>query len=287
MNDTSIQNLVHFINTIPHRCFSTTIFPSCYHTEMKTQAIIFDLDGTAVDSPVQKLPTPRLIQAIQNLQQHYYLCAATGRCWTFAKQIVRALHLEDLCIISAGTQICDPKTGAVLWQKNIPANALKEVIAVFSENESQKIIFNDYTEDDYFYGGVLPKEFSFSQEVNWMSQSFVPDELAIQLHQKLSQILGITCVMVVSQKPGCRDLHIVNDRATKEHAIAELLQRLGVHKKDTIGIGDGHNDLHLFQAVERKVAMGNAVTILKQNADLIIDSVQNDGLAQYFESLYE
>ena len=254
---------------------------------MRTIAIIFDLDGTAIHSPVQKLPTERLATATQKLQANYYLCAATGRCWTFGKDVIQGLHLKDLCIISGGTQICDPQTGEVVWQKDITPKALSEVIKIFSENGEQKLIFNDYAEDDYFNGGTFPKDFDLSKRVNWLSQSFVPDELAIQLHSKLDAVEGVTCVMVVSQKSRCRDLHVVNEKATKEHAIIELLERLGVERKDAIGIGDGHNDIHLFNAVGRKVAMGNAVEDLKIVADLVIDDIKDDGLAKYFEDLQQ
>ncbi len=252
---------------------------------MKSNAIIFDLDGTAIDSPTQKLPSVKLVNVVKELEAKYFLCAATGRCWTFAKDIIQGLNLKDLCIVSGGTQICDPTTGEVVWQKDITPQALEKVIEVFKTNGEQRLIFNDYTEDDYFNGGVLPKDFDITQRVNWMSQSFVPDELAIQLHGEIEKIDGVTCVMVVAQKPGCRDLHIVNEQATKEHAINELLSRLGVDKSNSIGIGDGHNDLHLFNAVGTKVAMGNAVPDLKAAADIVIEDVKDDGLAKYFESL--
>lgn len=252
---------------------------------MKNHAIIFDLDGTAINSPTQKLPSVKLVDVATDLQAKYFLCAATGRCWTFAKDIIQGLNLKDLCIVSGGTQICDPTTGEVVWQKDITPQALEKVIEVFKTNGEQRLIFNDYTEEDYFNGGVLPTDFDVTQRVNWMSQSFVPDELAIKLHDEIEKIDGVTCVMVVAQKPGCRDLHIVNEQATKEHAINELLSRLGVDKSNSIGIGDGHNDLHLFNAVGTKVAMGNAVADLKAAADFVIGNVNDEGLASYFENL--
>lgn len=252
---------------------------------MKTRAIIFDLDGTAVDSPVEKLPSTRLVTAVRQLEKNYFLSAATGRCWTFAKDIIQGLQLQDLCIVSGGTQICSPVTGEVVWQKDIETEALKKVIAVFAENGKQRLIFNDYTEDDYFNGGTLPKDFDTSVKVNWLSQSFVPDAIAQNLAAKISAIPGVTCVMVVSQRQGCRDLHVVNEEATKEHAIIELVKLLGVEKQNTIGVGDGHNDLHLFNAVFTKVAMGNAVADLKAAADQVIGQCSADGLAEYFESL--
>jgi Cof subfamily protein (haloacid dehalogenase superfamily) len=253
---------------------------------MKDKIIIFDIDGTAVDSPKQKLPTKNLVEAIKKIEDRYYLCPATGRCLTFAKDILKSLNIKDLCIVSGGTQIYDPQTKKIIWQKDIEYKALETVINIFKKvNGKQRLIYNDYTEDDYFFGGVLPHDFNIKQKVNWLSQSFVPDSLAIKMHQELNAVKGIACVMVVAQKPNTRDLHIVNSKATKEHAIAELLERVGLNKEASIGIGDGHNDLHLFNAVKLKVAMGNAVEELKKTANVIIGPVQEDGLAKYYKSL--
>ena len=47
----------------------------------KNHAFIFDLDGTAINSPAQKLPSSDLVEAIDNLKSKYYFCAATGRDW--------------------------------------------------------------------------------------------------------------------------------------------------------------------------------------------------------------
>jgi Cof subfamily protein (haloacid dehalogenase superfamily) len=253
---------------------------------MKDEAIIFDLDGTAIDSPEQKHPTDRLIKAIELVKEKYYLCAATGRVWSFAKPILKGLNLTDPCIISAGTQICDPVTGKILWQKNVPEEAVNEVLAIFrKETPDNKLLYNDGTEDDYFNGGTLPEEFSVDEPVYFLEQTFVPDDLAVNIHQKLSQVHGIACVMVVAQKPGTRDIHIINKSATKEHAVMELLNMLDIQKEHTTGIGDGPNDLHLFNAVNTKIAMANAVPELKKAADQIIGEVKEDGMAKFLETL--
>lgn len=251
---------------------------------MKNQAIIFDVDGTAIDSPRQKLPSHTLVEGIQRLEKSYYFSAATGRVWSFAKPVLKALQLKDPCIISAGTQICDPQTGEILWQKNITEQSLSEVIELFKKNPEYKLLYNDGTEEDYFQGGVSPKDFASNEPVYFLEQVFVPDTIAQEIYKKLNEVKGVTCVMVVAQKTGCRDLHIVNSNATKEQAIAELLGILKISKENTIGIGDGHNDVHLFNATHYKVAMGNAVPELKVLADKVIDTVANDGMANYLKS---
>ena len=252
---------------------------------MKTKAIIFDLDGTAVNSPLEKLPPASLKTAVKNLESKYYLSSATGRVWTFAKPVLQELNLVDPCIISAGTQICNPVTGKILWQKTVADDSLKQVIAILKEYPDYKLLYNDNDEHEYFYGGMSPLDFANKEPVYFLEQVFVPDNTAIKIHEQLNGIPGITCVMVTAQKPGTRDLHIINNEATKEHAVAELLKMLQIDKKNTIGIGDGHNDVHLFNAVAYKVAMGNAVPDLKAVANIVIGPVEQDGLVKYLQSL--
>lgn len=252
---------------------------------MKSKAIIFDLDGTAIDSPKQKLPSDQLVKAIEQLESKYYLCAATGRVWNFAKPVLQALNLSDPCIISAGTQICDPLTGKILWQKTLEDKALKRAIELFKEYPEYKLLYNDGTEDDYFNGGYYPKDFIVKEPVYFLEEVFVPDKIAQEIYQKLSKIKGVSCVMVVAQKPGYRDLHVINSSATKEYSIGELFKLLKINKDNTIGIGDGYNDIHLFSAVNYKVAMGNAVPELKILADKVIGPAEKDGMTTYLNSL--
>jgi hydroxymethylpyrimidine pyrophosphatase-like HAD family hydrolase len=70
---------------------------------VKDNAIIFDIDGTAINSPEQKIPSEKLVRVIEQLKAKYYLSAAIGRVWSFAKHVLHGLHLTDPCIISAGT----------------------------------------------------------------------------------------------------------------------------------------------------------------------------------------
>lgn len=252
---------------------------------MKERAIIFDLDGTAIDSPEKKIPSQKLVTAIDELKDKFYFCAATGRVWSFAKPLLQELHLTDPSIISAGTQICDPKTGEILWERVLDEEALSKVTELFREYPEYKLLYNDGTEDDYFNGGIFPKDFNVKEPIYFLEQVFIPDPTALEIYQRMSQIEGIACVMVVAQKPGCRDIHVVNSSATKEFAVAELLKILGIKRENTIGIGDGHNDLHLFNAVNYKVAMGNSVPELIEAADLVVKSVKDDGMALYLTSL--
>lgn len=251
----------------------------------KHKAIIFDIDGTAIDSPDHQLPSQRVVDAIKNAESSYYLCAATGRVWSFVEPVVKALELVDPCIVSAGTQICDPITGEVLWQYDIEPAHLDAVIEIVEQYPDYKALFNDYDEATYFQGASMQISKINKQPVYFLGLIFVPEDKATEIVARFSKLDGISCTLALAQRPGYNDILITNRGATKYHAIVKLLEILEVSKKDTIGIGDGHNDIHLFQAVEQKVAMGNAVPELKELADTVIDNIKADGMASYLESL--
>ncbi len=251
----------------------------------KSKALIFDIDGTAIDSPTQKLPTERLNHAVRSIEKEYYVCAATGRPWPFAKPVLQGMSLIDPCIISGGTQICDPKDGTILWQCNLEKADVQAIKDALIKYPGHRLIINDFSEDDYFNGGFPADQLDTHQDIFFADYIFVPDEIAAVIATELKTIKGITCILATAQKPGHRDIHITNSVATKEHAVAELLTHLKVDRKNTWGFGDALNDVHLFSAVNTKVAMANAVQELKDQADEIIAPVSEDGLAQYFEQL--
>lgn len=253
---------------------------------MKKGVIIFDLDGTAVDSPHEMLPSKRLVQAINSLKDRYFFSAATGRSWGWGREVLEYLELEDPSIISAGTKICNPKTGEILWQKNIEPEDARQVISIFREYPELYMLFNDYVIEDWLGKRYQVKTFVPPEEIYFLELVDVEGRLADEIGAKLSQVLGVTTLVLTSLvDPEMRDIHVVHKEATKEQAVVELLRIIGVDKESAIGIGDGGNDYHLFNAVGTKIAMGNAVQSLKDQADLVIGSVKEDGLAKYLESL--
>lgn len=251
----------------------------------KHKAIIFDVDGVAVDSPQEKLPSERLAAAIGALQPDYYLSAATGRPWSCVKGIVESLGLIDPCIVAAGTQICEPKTGQILWRCDMDPRDVDAVIAILRTIPDCRLIYNDYSMDEYYAGGLSPVQINLTGPVYYLNYIFVLPDAAPQIIEKLSVVENLAITLAVSEREGYKDILITHRLATKEHAAIELLKLLKVARKDAIGVGDGHNDIDLFKAVDRKVAMGNAVPELKAAADEVIGDVAQDGLAKFLEEI--
>lgn len=252
---------------------------------MKHKAIIFDIDGTAIDSPGQKVATDRLVQALHATEEHYFLCAATGRAWLYAETVVKSMALQDPCIVASGTKICNPVTGEVLWQCNIDPEDVQAALAIMRDTPEYMSLYNEYTEEDYLHGGISPVDLKITEAVFFLELKHIPQAIAPDIGARLASIDGVASTVMMSQFPEKMDIHITNKEATKEHAVAELVKMLNIKKEDTIGVGDNYNDIHIFNAVSRKVAMGNSIPELKAIADEVIGDVTEDGFAAYLEGL--
>jgi HAD superfamily hydrolase (TIGR01484 family) len=248
---------------------------------MRYEAIIFDLDGTAMPSARKSLPSKKLAGVINSYKNKIHLCAATGRSWDLAREVIQILALVDPCILSGGAVIVDPRKEKILWQKAISQNALNAILKVVQDY--------DYPVD-YAVGltttAILPREvIKLSSEINAFYILDIPQDKANKVLDKLTEVEGITVSKAHSWNvAGGIDFHITNSQGTKEHAVTELCRILNVDRANVAGVGDGHNDIHLFNSVGHKVAMGNAVPELKEIADEIIEPIDKEGLAKFIKS---
>lgn len=78
-------------------------------------------------------------------------------------------------------------------------------------------------------------------------------------------------------------VEVYSENASKGNALAALAGHLGIRQEEIACIGDGENDLSMFASSGLKIAMGNAVDILKVQSDHITETNRNDGAAKAIE----
>ena len=71
--------------------------------------------------------------------------------------------------------------------------------------------------------------------------------------------------------------------ASKGTALSALAAHLGIRKEEIACIGDGENDLSMFNTAGLKIAMGNSVPELKEKADFVTGSNNRNGVAEAVE----
>ena len=69
-------------------------------------------------------------------------------------------------------------------------------------------------------------------------------------------------------------------RIDKAHSLQKLVTSLGLTMDQMICCGDGFNDVTMIEAAGLGVAMSNAQDIVKDAADYITDSNDNEGIVQ-------
>ena len=95
-------------------------------------------------------------------------------------------------------------------------------------------------------------------------KALLPDELYIQLSENK---IGM----------------IMNQSATKYHAISFLAERYQISTDDIIAFGDDYNDLEMIKKCGKGIAVGNALEMVKGAADEVCESNQKDGVARWIE----
>jgi len=242
----------------------------------KYEALIFDIDGAAILTRLDARPSNGVIDAVKKAQRIVKVSAATGRSMPHVRRILSDLALTDPCIVSGGTQIIDPTTEETLWEKRLTQEQVQNVVDIFT-NYPYGIGFSDEVK------GTPAKDKKVTGSERIIYVWALKRGAAEDFQRKLNQIGGVAAHMAGSWTKGRVDIHVTNAFATKKNAIEKLIEILGIEKENIIGVGDSDNDLPLFESVGYKVAMGNATDRLKNAADYIAPSVDEDGLVDVID----
>jgi Cof subfamily protein (haloacid dehalogenase superfamily) len=78
-------------------------------------------------------------------------------------------------------------------------------------------------------------------------------------------------------------LEVVNINASKGIAVKYLADRYGIKREEVMAFGDATNDNSMIEYAGLGVAVGNAMDELKEIADLVSDTCENDGVGKTIE----
>ena len=244
---------------------------------MKYKALFLDVDGTTVIHGMENIPSPRVTKAIGRCKDvGVSVCLATSRTLRVTHLIIDHLELTGYCVLSGGTQIYDPRKKKMVLENLFPTDAMKYVREV-SEAFGQNFMIFDGENEIPYDGAHLPEKI--------LGIYFPKLEPAIlqELHKELGKIPHISLHRMDAWEKGYETLDVMNDQSSKLHGITEVAKILGIQTHEMIGVGDGYNDFPLLMACGLKIAMGNAVPELKEIADFIAPSVEDDGVATVIE----
>ena len=264
------------------------------------QLIVLDLDGTLLTSDKKISPTTYAVLE-EAAARGIHIVPCTGRFYAGMPEDVRNLPFLHYAITINGASIYDVKADKTLHSALITPERADEIFAALDTLPVIYDCFQDgwgwmdrtfYDMTDLFAMGDIRGEDirkmrtpvdNFRQTIKDRNrgvqkiQMFFRDmELRSKMLQELKQWfpdLVVTASLIHNIELNCHEAH-------KGNALLALCRHLGVDPAATMAFGDGLNDMTMLQTAAIGIAMGNAAQQLKDAADFITDTNDNDGVAK-------
>ncbi|MFI3285356.1 MAG: Cof-type HAD-IIB family hydrolase [Rikenellaceae bacterium] len=266
---------------------------------MKYKFLVLDLDGTLTNS--QKEITQHTLQVLLQAQSEgIKLVLASGRPTYGITPLAEELqmnHFGGYILSFNGGKIIDTSTMEVLYQQILPHSiiatlhqaALKAGATILSyrnENIITEEPSNRYVQHEAFLTKMATMQVdNFTEAIDFSpnkclivgeEQQLIP--LAEELNEQFSDTLS-----AYRSEPFF--LEVVPKGIDKALSLKRLLEHENGTTDQMIAVGDGFNDLSMIQLAGLGVAMANAQEVVKQAADYITLSNDEDGVAAVVEKL--
>lgn len=256
--------------------------------------IALDLDGTLTNS--QKEITPRTFDALMEAQRHgVRIILASGRPVYGMEHLAEQLHMEEYggyVLAFNGGKLIDWKTKEVIMEQKLPDELVPRIYQSAVEADLAVLTYRGKTivtnksfdrhvmHNAYINRLPLIELDDFLNEIEYPVNKCLivgePERLEV-LEKKMIEEYGDTMGIFRSQP---FFLECVPPGVDKAHALSELCREKGYGKESIIACGDSWNDISMIEFAGLGVAMGNAVDELKEKADYVTASNEEDGVAE-------
>jgi Cof subfamily protein (haloacid dehalogenase superfamily) len=276
---------------------------------MLDKKIIFlDVDGTLCNDE-GFVPESAAIAVKEARKNGHLVYLCTGRSKAEIYDYIMDIGFDG--IIGAGGGFVEIG-GEMLYHKKVSEDNVRHLVDYFNEHKVdfyiesngglyasknlipklERIIYGDVINDpeakykkenkpNHFIEGLITGQDLYRNDVN-KACFLEPEEITFeQIKEEFKgEFEVIHCTVPAfgddSGELGVPDVH-------KATAIEILLKHLNLDVKNTIAIGDGLNDIEMFEFCELGIAMGNAKQGLKDIADEITDTHDEGGIYNSFK----
>lgn len=247
-----------------------------------TRAIFFDIDGTLISFKTHTIPQPTIDAINQLKQKGVKVFIATGRSFS---------DIGDLCglefdgYITANGAYCITPDNQVIFENLIDQENLNALAEYIKDKPfacammTDKGNFANYIDDsamvlydlvDIAIPKVEPIEETIKKKV-FQIDAFITKEDEADLLSK-----ALTKCEATRWHPAFADINVINNN--KSTGIDKFIEHFGIDISETMALGDGGNDIAMLKHVAVGIAMGNANDNVKDIADYITDSVDDNGV---------
>jgi len=260
---------------------------------MQVKLVAIDVDGTLLNDQYQI--TDRTKKSLARVREAgAKVILATGRGPGSCYPIIEELQLIDPMITHNGAVILETGTRKVKLEVGYKAAELFPIIQFCRE---RKLHFDVNTSLDMYIEG-------FSEDAEYMYEKFFMNPTRVSDASQIdSQIVKFTIFakehiidnVFEEIKPlfpqwsiirsGEMFIDVIHPRATKGFALQTLMNEYGIKKEEVIAFGNYYNDLEMLELAGIGVAMDNSPEPVKEKANRVTLSNNEDGVALVLEEI--
>lgn len=259
---------------------------------MKYELLVLDLDGTLTNSRKEiTAPTREALIEIQEAGKKVVL--ASGRPPQGIYSLAEQLKLEkygSFILSFNGAKIIDCRSKKVIYNRVLPQDVIRPIYEIARE---YPVDIGTY-ENDVLISGICPNQYTeLEAQINKLSIQCVDnfgDYVTFPVNKMI--IYGDPSVTIHLEEQLKKQFHkrlniyrsepffleIMPQNIDKAYSLQKLINSIGLTADQMICCGDGYNDLSMIEYAGLGVAMGNAQPLIRERADYITKSNDEDGV---------
>lgn len=268
----------------------------------KIKLIGLDCDGTLLNDNKELTEYSKAVLK-RAISQGIHIVVATGRPLTGIPKEVLSIQGIRYALTSNGARIVDMIENKVISECTMSAETARKLLHIFSVYDTYKEVFIDGqgyadkedlervdayvdTESMARYVRECRKSVESIEEllqddtirVDKVHVMFRDQYERMKALDEVSKVEGVTSTFAISN-----NIEVNMFDVNKGQGLLRLGKLLGIEREEIMACGDGMNDLEMLKAVGLGVAMENAMEEVKQAADYITDTNENNGVAKAIE----
>lgn len=284
--------------------------------------VAIDLDGTMLNKyGIITENTKNVIKKVQ--EKGVEVIIASGRPINSVKNFSKEINSQKYFISGNGAITYDIKNDKILYENILNKNKVLQVIKICEENS---IYYNVYTENGiiaknlnyntlYYYKENINKSEENKTHINIVENIYdyienrnekilkimICDGSKTIFNSIMKKIREITDIEILDVshmsrkiiKQGTEEIaleyfytEISAKDVDKWNALEKLIELMNITKEEVVTIGDNANDIKMLKNAGLGVAMGESAPYVKECANEVTTSNDNDGVAVILEKMF-
>lgn len=234
--------------------------------------ISLDMDGTLLTSDLEVSEMNRKM-ITKALDKGVNVMLSTGRWLDFCYPYAEELKLNTYLITVNGGEIWSASKELV--ERHLHESDLME--KMWHLGQEKDVNMWCVATDRIYNSGEIPNDF-YAHE--WLKIGYSSEN--IDTLQEIRKELSIyEHIEITNSLP--TNIEVNPSGVNKANALEVVCKKLGITMNEVMAVGDSMNDKKMIKQAGFGVAMGNAQDEIKQVADYITDTNNNDGVAKVIE----